>query len=799
MLHSDIEHIHASNTELEIEIRTIKDRFKELTSSERFAVVESLFAEGSETTPENYRDRVNVEEFDQTETIRSNDEGLAAMEQFQRVWKLPDDDDDEEEMEQQMSSRQPPGIAALMTRSRSSDDLIAGTRPHSPSLSMSTRSHGGFTHRIGVGSGPGSGPGTVGSVLPPTPESNSQSVSIFEDPDSRDGPPSGFSDHSVASSASTGQMPSIYGSTHSPVPHDHHGSNEEYPVTAAAYEKLSKYATTTTDRGRSSQMRFQSDDDDDSPALISTNSGSSAAAAGNAGGTMTTRSFDHSTDSSSGIEFFSDHGDRQVRINPPVPRRSDAILTNNVQIPLKMPDDEEDDHTNTERNEDQDSHSGTEGSDVVIRNKDMRELSSMIYDDDLEALMAKTSFLAESLKTKMADSQLVDMSNDDVIVGNAKPRRTITAISSSFYTDPVDGNDGDGTGTGTGLSQLDISKIGSDEDDDEERQKFVTVSDSILSTSLYSRDGNNVIPNRSNDNNINLLSPPINQSDDSNTSSSRSGNNLLLFAPEAGESSAAIDDIHGDGVDNDNDNNDVGYPSLEKPMTKRNDSTSSSVSGHTTNQIAGQPSQGDLQSQVDKTSTNIDATNAGWMQKRQQERQQKSPTKTNGYTTKSPDLFRNKSTVISSSSSTSPSTRSTTDNDNVNLSRSTSLSYSLAGGDWSAVGRTASVLADFSDSQSNSSYADSVSSLDATTRASALETPLAKEIDSLVAKFDFDGIKAAAKKYEIAKQQQLSSSSSPTSAAIEEKRRKKRELEAWRTSISKSYSNHSDRSNNKEQ
>jgi hypothetical protein len=61
-----------------------------------------------------------------------------------------------------------------------------------------------------------------------------------------------------------------------------------------------------------------------------------------------------------------------------------------------------------------------------------------------------------------------------------------------------------------------------------------------------------------------------------------------------------------------------------------------------------------------------------------------------------------------------------------------------------------------------------------------LDTPLANELDKLVSKLDWDGVKVAAEKFETSIDDQVNLS------AIEEKRKKKRELELWRASISKS-------------
>ena len=126
-------------------------------------------------------------------------------------------------------------------------------------------------------------------------------------------------------------------------------------------------------------------------------------------------------------------------------------------------------------------------------------------------------------------------------------------------------------------------------------------------------------------------------------------------------------------------------------------------------------------------------------------------------------------------------------------------SYAIS--DWAAVGGLANVLADWSDSQSSTSYAESsipdssVASVEATTRASALETPIAKELDQLVGNMDWDGVKVAAENYEmtggaskaIQTPPALSTSYDGVMSALEQKRKKKRELEAWKNSLAKSF------------
>jgi len=100
-------------------------------------------------------------------------------------------------------------------------------------------------------------------------------------------------------------------------------------------------------------------------------------------------------------------------------------------------------------------------------------------------------------------------------------------------------------------------------------------------------------------------------------------------------------------------------------------------------------------------------------------------------------------------------------------------------GEWSAVGGTGGVLVDMSDASSYNSSANSstlsTTSMDATMRASALDTPFAKEVDQLVPKKDWDGLQIAAKSYEPGTNTKASARNSE--ASIEAKKRRKRELE----------------------
>jgi hypothetical protein len=119
------------------------------------------------------------------------------------------------------------------------------------------------------------------------------------------------------------------------------------------------------------------------------------------------------------------------------------------------------------------------------------------------------------------------------------------------------------------------------------------------------------------------------------------------------------------------------------------------------------------------------------------------------------------------------------------------VSYSIA--DWAAVGATGGLLADLSDSTSTSGYlsaTDSFSDLGGSSRRNSDVdfNPLSKEIDQMVAVSDFDAIRAAAEAYDASeKEEEDFNSDNDRLAKIRERKEKKRELEAWRTSLSKSF------------
>ena len=89
--------VHACNTELEIEIRGMKERFREMSSGDPFAARNNILREVIADSVGDSPDRNNTgrKPFEPEETAKPKDEALAAIEQFEKVWRMPDDDEEE--------------------------------------------------------------------------------------------------------------------------------------------------------------------------------------------------------------------------------------------------------------------------------------------------------------------------------------------------------------------------------------------------------------------------------------------------------------------------------------------------------------------------------------------------------------------------------------------------------------------------------------------------------------------------------------------------------------------------------
>ena len=105
--------IEGWNIELEIDIRMTKERFKELTKSEKFLFKESLMNEViTDAKKPTARSKAMVEDMEQT-TSKSDDDDMAVLEQFERVWTMPDDDDDDEDQLDSMPAPRPSSFTSL--------------------------------------------------------------------------------------------------------------------------------------------------------------------------------------------------------------------------------------------------------------------------------------------------------------------------------------------------------------------------------------------------------------------------------------------------------------------------------------------------------------------------------------------------------------------------------------------------------------------------------------------------------------------------------------------------------------
>lgn len=101
-LQTQLERVTSYNTELMIDIRVLKEKFRQLAKREKLAVAHSLFGEeisAEDTT--NSRGNFIVrggDDFEQTENTPAQEDELEAMEHFASVWSsMPDDDDVEED------------------------------------------------------------------------------------------------------------------------------------------------------------------------------------------------------------------------------------------------------------------------------------------------------------------------------------------------------------------------------------------------------------------------------------------------------------------------------------------------------------------------------------------------------------------------------------------------------------------------------------------------------------------------------------------------------------------------------
>lgn len=652
-----LDQVEGWNTELEIEIRVMKEKVKELSTSTKFQFRQSLLNSvmTDVDTPEERTSR-GAEDYEPQELSRSAEDELAAVHKFEQVWQMPDEDDEEE--------------------ARAEEELAKSGSLQSL-LQEDTSSRG-----LGVQAAPGSGSDRgVGSEVSNTADvddplarimrmeagNKTASQRVRSAAREDDGPQDPLARLAMMDQDSDGDDGPSSRSLNAG------GDDEDGPR-----DPLSRIASIDKkdkDEGESAQdiiariiaMKMASTGDDEDGENLSTNSNPEDPLA---------------------RLMSMESEDTHLSEDPDVPT-----------MEYQYADDE-----------------GDEGEDVIIRKKDFRDLSSMIQENDLEELERRAALLAESVKTKLEDSNYADLSRDDNVS---------TDTGSGFGYSALARRRRDSDSQSKSMDGLDISKITTMDDGD---KQFVSMSESILES-----------PGR--------RSPPESNVQDARTTASSDGSTKSpSIHLSAGESSS---DVLQKGLQSN-------FPS------NRADDTEGYVA-----QIAGEPSEGESRLKtIGKpplvASETVPAPSA--------DEEIKSPVGIS-----KPPLSMGSRAEESPVAAPKP--------------------YVIS--DWVAVGGLAGALAEWSDSQSTSSYAesipDSVTSMEATTRASALETPVAKEIDKLVRQMDWDGVKKVATGYEPSRYPtQPAPANAPPPAehnpsTLAEKRRKKRELEAWRSSLSKSF------------
>jgi hypothetical protein len=565
--------------------------------------------------------------------------------------------------------------------------------------------------------------------LLPSPESNS--LSIYEDSESKEMPTPTNGAHAL--SASPGSR------------NNSGASPEEYPVTAEAYRVLSQYSSATN-------------------LTKETQSPSNSFSQNLTGADLFGASFDQSSVSG---EFAHQSGSRSQTVdndNFNVEARGSALLPGSPEQDKSyddmLPQYDHGMNIDVSYQDDQFESSDSEESDRMIRKKDFRDLDSMIQSDDLEALEAKAALIAESVKAKLTDSRLADLS------GESRADTTIDGYPVTAFSNNKLAVGGKETGSNQGINELDISKISSDHGE----RYFVSMSDSILDDSPLSIDG----AQEEVSDGILYSAEYFEGSNQINSNTDPRSSRGIRTAASAGESS--------------------GRNIKDHEATTGSQFSMQDVEEEYVTQKAGEPSQGDWRdieareypTGVLESSKTVDGN-----------RRYNDQIEYNDHVYGHRDAAGEQAFGGNGSATTPKQTESggpmfETDEVAKTSELDTSqvnTSYSIS--DWFAVGTIASVLAD-SDSQSNSSYSesynDSVSSLEATTRASALDTPLANELDKLVGKMDWDGVKVAAEHYETSRDKNLSAIEEKSNpSTIEEKRRKKRELEALKTTLTKGF------------
>jgi hypothetical protein len=90
-LEKQLEQINAYNTELVIDIRGMKEKFRQMTEREKHMTAERVMAPAPTVDSSRQQSEPDYEQVDNT--LRGNESGLVAMEHFASVWSAHDDDD----------------------------------------------------------------------------------------------------------------------------------------------------------------------------------------------------------------------------------------------------------------------------------------------------------------------------------------------------------------------------------------------------------------------------------------------------------------------------------------------------------------------------------------------------------------------------------------------------------------------------------------------------------------------------------------------------------------------------------
>lgn len=722
MLSAKVEQIEGWNTELEIEIRMMKEKFKELTQSAKFQLKESLM---NEATTDNDTPASQSKAHDFT-VSNSNEDDLAAMEQFQRMWKMPDDDEDDDvdngdvdndDEENQLKSvpipesasfnslhslrnesDQHPESAPVYRReklhSQSQDDVSeTSSAPEDPLLrlmemedeedrgdSATDEDEKNTSDQVQIQSAP---------VLRQSKKDNEPSHTEVELQIDEE-----LTEQELIAQIIALRMAAI----------DSGDRNNESSVRSSPEDPLDRLLNMgandsfeNSSQGKKETKHVLAEDQQErEQALIARIIALRLAAAEKEGETEEDSDADSHASSSP-----ADPLERIMNMNAEE-RLISAVKLKQYEDPTENDEEEMDDE------------------DAIVHKKDFRDLNSMIQENELGELERKASTLAATVKYKLANSDLADMTRE------SEMSIEDTDTAATGYLALATGGKTDVTTTSTIMGGLDISKISDDGD-----RNFISVPDSILDSPGRGR--------KSKGYGLSLL-------DTGSRDNSQHSGHL-----RAGQSS---------GTD----------PASKKGLSSAAAAALDTGDDHAI-QFAGEPSQGESGRRGFGFYANGSKATIG-----------DAPYRSPSSPTKKPINLRSPGSPVQNTA------------------------YGIS--EWAAVGGFANVLADFSDSHSATSYTgstygsayeyaessaqDSVASFEATTRASALQTPLANELDKLVGTMDWEGVSAAAKKYESSFGDKDDAENHQAGLSVlQEKRRKKRDLEAeaeaWKDSISKSF------------